>query len=154
MTCFITVALGGVWNAHEASLGITVNKIKDKEAQISELIHHKSKAKTSEEKQHVTHEINEEYQALKKLYEKFEEEKKHVRYEHPEKGRQIDLEYKSTKEKSMDELKDAGGLSGRLNRLKEKAVRQFHSPNAHGEETKSPQQEVPAEDSQRPRLSL
>ena len=113
------------WVAHEISLRSQIEKIREKEKKIGELIHVKNETKEDVKLKPLLAEIKKEYGELEKLYKDLDEEKRHVRFEHPDQGIEVERKYRAYKIRSIEDMENEIGTEGRLNRLKSRVLRKY-----------------------------
>ncbi|MGE3973670.1 MAG: hypothetical protein AB7F59_04000 [Bdellovibrionales bacterium] len=131
------------WDAHEVSLKASVDKIREKEKKIAELISHKNLMhEGAPELKAALEEITREHKELIALYKEFDDEKEHVRFNHPDQGQKIERKYSRFKVKTLDAFEGEGGIDGKLSRVKSKALKKF------GEKAPVIEPEEPTEEEQ------
>jgi hypothetical protein len=113
------------WAAHEVSLRSQVEKIREKERKITEMIHHKNEEKEDAKLKPLLAALQKEYEDLEKFYKELEEEKRHVRFEHPDQGVDVERKYRAYKIRSIEDMENEIGTEGRLSRLKSKVLRKY-----------------------------
>lgn len=131
--CLVICFFGNVrvearnWDIHEVSLRATIDKIREKERKIGELIRAKNATKEDAKLLPLLAEVKKEYAELEKFYKELEEEKRHVRFEHPDKGVEIDRKYRAFKIRTIEDMENEIGTDGRLSRLKSKIMKKYGS---------------------------
>lgn len=145
-------AWGREWAAHEVSLRAQVDKIREKEKKITEIIEEKNKEKDEVKLKGHLHEIQKEHKELEKLYKDLEEEKRHVRFEHPDQGVEVERKYLAYKIRSIEDMESEVGTDGKLGRLKAKVLKKYGGPLSVPTETKSKDSEDPEPLSEKPKV--
>ncbi len=107
------------WTEHESRLTSFATKIRSLEKEISDLIEHKKSLDNPEQVRLVTQQISFKYSDLSKVIRDYEEERLHVRFQHPDRDREEERRYQAVRLKSLEEIEDAFGLDGRLDRLRQ-----------------------------------
>jgi hypothetical protein len=106
------------WTEHESRLTSLTAKIRSLEKEISELIVHKQTLESTERVRLVTQQISYKHSDLAKVIRDYESERLHVRFQHPDRDLEGERQYMAVKLKSLDEIADAFGLDGRLDRIR------------------------------------
>jgi len=139
LSLFVALTAGArEWDAHEVSLRSQIEKIREKEKKITELITQKNTTKDDEKLKPILADLQKEYKALQKMYEEWETEKRHVRFEHPDQGVNIERKYRAYKIRSIEEMENEMGTDGRLTRLKTKVMRKYGEPVSETPAVSSP----------------
>jgi hypothetical protein len=151
------------WAAHEVSLRSQIDKIREKEKKIGELIHLKNETKEDAKLKPLLAEIKKEYGDLEKFYKELEEEKRHVRFEHPDQGMDVERKYRAFKIRTIEDMENEIGTEGRLSRLKSKVLKKYGVEPTPAQEpvVEEPKKEEPVEKhdekpkgKERPKLSM
>jgi hypothetical protein len=106
------------WAEHEVRLTGFTTKIRSLEKEISDLIAHKKTLESTERVRLVTQQISFKHSDLAKVIRDYESERLHVRFQHPDRDLEGERQYMAVKLKSLDEIADAFGLDGRLDRIR------------------------------------
>lgn len=106
------------WTEHESRLTSYTAKIRSLEKEISDLIAHKKTLESTERVRLVTQQISYKHSDLAKVVRDYESERLHVRFQHPDRDLEGERQYIAVKLKSLDEIEDAFGLDGRLDRIR------------------------------------
>ncbi|MBN8539023.1 MAG: hypothetical protein J0L82_01450 [Deltaproteobacteria bacterium] len=106
------------WTEHESRLTSFTAKIRSLEKEISDLIVHKKTLESTERVRLVTQQISFKHSDLAKVIRDYESERLHVRFQHPDRDLEGERQYMAVKLKSLDEIADAFGLDGRLDRIR------------------------------------
>jgi hypothetical protein len=114
------------WDLHEASLKASVEKIREKEKKIVEIVKQKNLLPPDSPKaKPILEELTKEHKELSEFYKDFETEKQHVRFEHPEQGLKVERKYLRYKVKTIEDFENEVGIDGKLSRLKSKTMKKF-----------------------------
>lgn len=126
-----SVAQAREWALHEASLKASVDKIREKEKKVIEIIKHKNHLPPDSPKaKAILEELTKEHKELTGFYKDFQDEKQHVRFEHPEQGLNVERKYTRYKVKTLEDFENEVGIDGKLSRLKSKTMRKFGEKSA------------------------
>jgi hypothetical protein len=106
------------WSEHESRLTSLTTKIRSLEKEISDLIAYKKTLESTERVRLVTQQISFKHSDLAKVIRDYESERLHVRFQHPDRDLEGERQYMAVKLKSLDEIADAFGLDGRLDRIR------------------------------------
>lgn len=107
------------WTEHESRLTSFATKIRSLEKEISDLIEHKKSLDQPEKVRLVTQQISFKHKDLSKAIRDYEEERLHVRFQHPDRDQEDERRYQAVRLKSLEEIEEAFGLDGRLDRLRQ-----------------------------------
>lgn len=107
------------WTEHESRLTSFATKIRSLEKEISDLIEHKKSLENPEKVRLVTQQISFKHGDLSKAIRDYEEERLHVRFQHPDRDQEEERRYQAVRLKSLEEIEEAFGLDGRLDRLRQ-----------------------------------
>jgi hypothetical protein len=102
-----------------------VQKIREKEKKISDIIRAKNAEKDQEKLQPLLADLQKEYKELEKLYKDLDDEKRHIRFEHPDKGVEVERKYRAYKIRSIEDMENELGTDGKLSRLKQKVFLKY-----------------------------
>lgn len=118
-------AFAAKWQQHDASIKMTVVKIKTLEETRDKLIHEKEHTRDNKRLDGIIAELTNNHKELEKAYDEFSKEQEHIRFEHPEQGDSMERKYRRFRLKSVEEREEEMGLDGKLNAIKAKMDRTY-----------------------------
>lgn len=106
------------WTDHESRLASYMSRIRSLEKEISDMIDSTHHIENSEKLRILTQQISFKHSDLAKVVKDYEEERLHVRFQHPDRDLEQDRRYTAQHLKSVEEIGQAFGLDGRLDRIR------------------------------------
>lgn len=113
------------FSEHESRLTSNMAKIRTYEKEISDMIASKHHMENSEKIRVLTQQISFKHSDLAKVVREYEDERLHVRFQHPDRDMEADRKYTAQHLKSIDEIEEAFGLDGRLDRIRKQVTTVF-----------------------------
>ncbi len=106
------------WTDHESRLASYMSRIRSLEKEISDMIESKHRIENAEKLRILTQQISFKHSDLAKVIRDYEVERLHVRFQHPDRDLEGERRYTAQHLKSVNEIGQAFGLDGRLDRIR------------------------------------